>query len=123
MKPVSNEVRKIIIKHWQNGKKAKEIAHLVFRGVATVYRIISLFVKNKNVEPKPYKGNHRKITAVQEEKILEKYEKKPDGTLLETIDELRLEVSESGLSRWLARHKLTLKKRRSIRMVKNAKML
>jgi transposase len=63
MKPVSNEAREIIIKHWKNSKNPREIAGLVFRGVATVYRIIGLFVKNGNTMAKPYTGNNHKITA------------------------------------------------------------
>jgi transposase len=122
MRPLSISEREKIIKHHKNGESTKNISKWLFIARSTVYKIISIFSKNMDIKPKPYTGNNRKITAEQEEKILQRYAEIPDSTLNETIDELNLTVTESGLSRYMKKHGLSFKKRHFIQMGKNVKM-
>jgi transposase len=122
MRPVSYEVRELIIKHHEKGEKPEDIAKIIFRGVATVYRIIKLHKESGDVKCKKHGGNNHKITPKQEKQILELYKEKPDNTLNNTIEELGLSVTESGLSRFLAKLGLSYKKRHFTQTGKKEKM-
>jgi len=110
MKPISNKVRETIVKHHKNGKSVREIAGLVSTSTNTVYRVLALFEKTGSIKPKPCPGNNRKITCEQKAQILERVKKGRDTTLRGLIDELELNITESGLSKWMARHHITYKK-------------
>jgi transposase len=66
---------------------------------SSIDKIWSLFQRTGSYEPKPYIGNNCKITPRQDAQILLKFKEISDITLLDMIDELKLNVSESGLSR------------------------
>jgi len=121
MKPISNEDRKRIIKHKANGEREENIAKWLMIGVSTVYQILAQYRRTGNYQPKPYTGNHRKISAYQDLEIRKAIKGSPDITLNELIEALSLNVTESGLSRHLKKMGLTYKKRRSIQRTSNAK--
>lgn len=56
-------------------------------------------------------------------RVIEKIQEEPDKTLLEIIDEFELGITQSALCRGPIKCGLTYKKRRSILMVKNVRML
>jgi transposase len=122
MKPINISEREKIIKHYKNGKTAKQISQWLLIARSTVYKILSLFSKNQDINPKPYKGNNRKISEDEKLKIFKWYDENPDSTLLNTIDKLGLNISESGLCKWLARNNFTFKKRLYTQTVKSVKM-
>jgi transposase len=121
MKQINCQVRKIIVKHYGNGKNPKEIAEMVFCSIATVYRIIRIYRENGSTKTKKREGHNQKITLTQDQQIRLKYAEKPDITLLDLIAELELNITESGLSRHVAKMGFSHKKRHSIPMGKNAK--
>ena len=122
VKPITNEEREKIIKHKQNGETIENIAKWLFVSISSVYKILALHKKTGSVSPKPYTGNNRKITKEQDEIIEETIQETPDITLLELIDKIDLNVSESGLSKHLKKMGLTFKKRHSILMDRKEKM-
>lgn len=123
MKPISNEDRKRILKHKANGENVENIAKWLMIGVSTVYQILRLNKKTGSHLPKPYKGNNRKITAEQDEEIRKKIKKAPDTTIKELIENLELNVTESGLSKHLKKMGFSYKKRLSIQRINKGKML
>jgi transposase len=115
MKPVSNEKRELIIEAKKRGESEKNIMKWVKNtSRSSIGKIWKLYRTTGSYQPKPYKGNNRKITPQTEEKIRQTIKEKPDITLQELIAELSLNVCESGLSRRLKKMGLTYKKRRSI---------
>jgi transposase len=81
---------------------------------SSIGKIWKLYRTTGSYQPKPYKGNNRKITPQTEEKIRQTIKEKTDITLQELIAELSLNVGESGLSRRLKKMGLTYKKRHFI---------
>ena len=122
VKPITNDEREKIIKDKQNGETEENIAKRLFVSISSVYRILALHRNTGSVLPKPYTGNNRKITKEQGELIEKTIHETPDITLLELIDELELNISESGLSKHLKKKGLTFKKRHSILMDRKEKM-
>ncbi|MDR2204518.1 MAG: hypothetical protein LBE76_09570 [Nitrososphaerota archaeon] len=115
MRPVSNEKRELIIEAKKRDESEKTIMKWVKNtSRSSIGKIWKLYRTTGSYQPKPYKGNNRKITPQTEEKIRQTIKEKPDITLQELIDELSLNVGESGLSRRLKKMGLTYKKRRSI---------
>ena len=123
MRPITNEKRKIIIEAKKRGESEKDIMEWV-EGVSrsSISKIWKRFRETGSYLPKPYTGNNRKITKEQTELIRETIREIPDITLLELIDKLDLNVSESGLSKHLKKMGLTYKKRHSIQMGKKEKI-
>jgi transposase len=119
MRPISVEDREKIVKHKTNGESEKNIAKWLMIGSSTVYQILALHKKTGSIQPKPYTGNNRKITATQETKIREAIKKTPDITLNELITTLDLKITESGLSKHLKKTGLTYKKRHYIQTTNN----
>jgi transposase len=118
MKPVSNEVRGIIIKHYEAGMPVKDIVPIVFRSEKTVYRMIDFYKKTGKIESKKWGGNNHKITPEMAEKILEYFANIPDSTLCDAIEKLGLDVTESGLSRFLKLNGIVRKKNTSSQQTK-----
>ena len=123
MRPISNEDRARIVKHKANGESEKSIAKWLLVGVSTVYQILALHKNTGSIFPKPYKGNNRKITPEQDVQIRALFKKNCDITINEMIEELGLNVTESGLSKHLKKMGLTYKKRLSIQKRSKEKML
>ncbi|MCL2134576.1 MAG: IS630 transposase-related protein [Candidatus Bathyarchaeota archaeon] len=120
MKPISVEDREKIIKYKANGESEKNIAKWLMIGSSTVYQILALHKKKTgSIQPKPYKGNNRKITSVQDTKIREVIKKTPDITINELITALDLKITESGLSKHLKKMGLTFQKRCAIQTINN----
>ena len=122
MKPISNEDRERIIKHKENGETEENISKWLFISIRSVYKILALHKNTGSILPKPYTGNNRKVTKEQDDLIRAAIHETPDITLLELIDKLDLNISESGLSKHLKKMGLTFKKRHSILMDRKEKM-
>ena len=123
-KAISRETRAAIIKHMQAGKDKKDIAQWLFVCVRTVTRIWNKFTKVGSYEAEPQNGGRKPLVSDETMNlVVQKIKEVPDITLLELIEELNLPISQSALCRRLISLDLTLKKRRSIRMVENVKML
>jgi transposase len=112
----------MIIAAKKRGESTESIIKWVTKvSKSSIDKIWSLFNKTGSFEPKPYIGNNRKITLEHDQQIRAKIKENNDITLLEMIDELCLNVSESGLSRHLEKMGLSYKKRHCTQMDKNVK--
>lgn len=124
MKPISNEKREIIIEAKKRGETTENIIKWVTNvSKSSIDKIWKLFKETGSFQPKQYVGNNRKISPEQDEQIRAKYKEKPDITLLDLIEELQLNITESGLSKHVCKMGFSYKKRLSTRMGKNVKML
>jgi transposase len=120
----SNEKRSEIIKHLQAGERKEDIAKWLFVSVRTIRRIWKKFLTTGNYNPEPLNnGRKPKVSEETMVKVVSKIKEQPDITLQELIEEFELTISKSALCRRLIKIGLTLKKRRSIQMSKNALML
>lgn len=123
--PLSMEMReKIIIKH-KKGLSAKVILeHLELKCLASVYNIIKLYETDGSFAPKPLNNGRRPILDDNMLlKIEERIKEKPDITLEDLKTELNLPVCISALCRTINNKlHLPLKKRRSSRITKTARM-
>jgi transposase len=120
----SNEKRADIIKHLQAGESKKDIAKWFFVSVRTIRRIWHKFLTSGSYKPEPLNnGRKPKVDKETMDKIVSRIKELPDITLEELIEEFDLKISISALCRRLIKIGLTLKKRRSIQMNKNAKTL
>jgi transposase len=112
MRPVSNEKRELIIEAKKRGETEKNIMKWIKNtSRSSIGKIWKQYRTTGTIQPKPYKGNNIKITKETEEKIKQTIKEKPDTTLQELIDELNLNVTQSGLSRRLKKMGFTYKKR------------
>lgn len=122
-KPITNEERRKIIKHKQNGAKEADIAKWFFISKVAVSKIWSEYKKTNNSDLKYANcGRHSEISPEDETKIYAKIEQEPDTTLLEMIEMFALHITESGLSKWLKKRGYSFKKRSRIQQSKTDQM-
>ena len=122
-KYVSDEKRADIIQNSLDGANNKDIAKFARVTVRTVERILKEYRETGTSTVKV--ANCGRKSVISEEykmKIIEKIEEQPDITLLEIIRELDLNITESGLSKWLKKQGFTYKKKQLIQQSKTAQM-
>ncbi|GFT49368.1 uncharacterized protein TNCV_4583361 [Trichonephila clavipes] len=68
----SIELRKLIIKHTEDGKSVREISEIVKRSHSTVHDIIKRSKTNNQVENKPKKANNKSFTEADERYLVRK---------------------------------------------------
>jgi len=115
MRPISNEKRQIIIEAKKRDEPEKTIlTKIPDISRSSITKIWKQYQTTKNHQPKPYPGSKSHLTPQQDKQIRDKIQKTPDITIPELIDELQLDLTQSGLSKHLKAMDLTFKKRRSI---------
>ena len=120
MRPVPDEKREIIIEAKKRGESEKTILNWINDiSRSSITKIYKQYQTTGNHKPKPYPGSKSKLTKQQDQQIKNKIKQTPDITLNELIDELELNLTESGLSRHLKDMGLTFKKRHSMQTAKN----
>src|SRR5262245_54253343 len=94
------------------GASRHEAAELLGVSVASAVRWVQRWHETRSVEAKPHGGSVSPLEEVAAE-ILAVIAEKPDLTLEETAAELRrrIRTSRSALSRFFARHDISLKKK------------
>lgn len=112
MKPISIEIRKMIVAAKERGEKEEEI--IKWSGVSrgSIYNIFHLYKTTGSVEPKPYPGKKSIVSEEMLEQIRMKIKEKNDITLEELIKELNLPIKKSRLSALLINMGMSFKKRR-----------
>ena len=125
MVPVSNRERKNIIDAKERGESIENIIKWYGVCKTTIYNVYNQYKKTGSYEPLPFPG---KISSIFDEnvneKILKKVKETPDITQEELIEELGLDVTQSGMSRHMKKLGLSLKKRLSMQLdYKNQKLL
>jgi transposase len=124
MRPISDEKREIIIEAKKRGENEKTILNWVKDiSRSSITKIWKQYQTTGTHKPKPYPGSTSHLTPEQDKQIRNKIKQTPDITLNELIDELHLDLTESGLSKHLKAMELTFKKRRSMQVSKNETML
>jgi transposase len=112
-KPLSQDIRKLIIYHNKNGAKNTEIVKWLNISKASVERILYLYREESTIEAKYYNGGRRAAFCdAKLNKIREKVREQPDLTLEEIIEQFHINISKSALSRKLINSDLSFKKRR-----------
>ncbi|MCL2643193.1 MAG: hypothetical protein FWD52_06760 [Candidatus Bathyarchaeota archaeon] len=120
MRPISNEKRQIIIEAKKRGETEKTILNWVKDiSRSSITKIYKQYQTTGTHQPKPYKGSKSHLTKEQDQQIKDKIKQTPDITINELIEELQLDITESGLSKHLKAMGLSFKKRRSMLMDKN----
>ncbi|MDR1993830.1 MAG: hypothetical protein LBQ98_10160 [Nitrososphaerota archaeon] len=123
MRATDDKTRENIVLAMQRKEKRNTIAMWLNISISTIDKVWHKFKKTGAYLPIPYTGRKSTLTNKQEEQIRTKIKQTPDITIIELIDELSLDMTESGLSRHLKKMDLTFKKRRSMQTAKNEQML
>ena len=99
-RPISNEVRKLIVRAKSNGYSVKEIIEIFDVKKTAVYDLFKKIDETGSYEPRPNAGGRKPaLSAAQLNSITKKINEQPDITLQELIDELKLPVCVSALCR------------------------
>ena len=110
-KPLSKDIRELIIYHNKNGAKNTEIVKWLCVSKASVERILRLYREEKTTETKYYNsGRKPAFCEAKLKKITEKIREEPDITLAEIVEQFQLNISISALSRRLIKQDLSFKK-------------
>jgi transposase len=120
MRPISNEKRQIIIEAKKRGENEKTILNWIQNiSRSSITKIYKQYQTTGTHQPKPYPGSKSHLTKQQDKQIKDKIKQTPDITINELIEELHLDITESGLSKHLKAMGLSFKKRCSMLMDKN----
>ena len=120
MRPTSDEKRQIIIQAKKRGENEKTILNWVKDiSRSSITKIYKQYQTTGTHQPKPYKGSKSHLSKEQDQQIRDKIKQTPDITINELIEELQLDITESGLSKHLKAMDLSFKKRHSMLMDKN----
>jgi transposase len=119
VRATDDKTRENIVLAMQRKEKRNTIAMWLNVSLSTIDKVWHKFKKTGAYHPIPYTGRKNTLTDKQEQEIKTKIQQTPDITLIELIDELSLNLTESGLSRHLKKMDLTFKKRHSMLMDKN----
>jgi len=117
MRPISNSERRKIIEAKERGEKNTTISKWFGICVKSIERITKLYKETGAYEPKPFPGKQSGFTDEMNKKIIAKIKQTPDITQQDLIDELKLSISQPGLSKHLKKLGFTLKKRLSMQQV------
>jgi transposase len=121
-KPISNEERNKVFKHRKNGETDAAMARWLFISKSAVAKICGAY-RNTETHLLKYSNCGRKsvISDDKEAKIFSKIKETSDVTLLELIGLFELNITESGLSKWLTKRGYSFKKRPLVRKSKITK--
>ena len=112
---LSIDLRERIVRAVQSGKYSlRMLAEIFSVNLSTIVRLLRRHRTTGSVQPKPHcGGNHRKLDADAEMRLLKLIEEQPDATLLELRDRLGIDCSIMAIDRALKRHQITRKKKTS----------
>ena len=112
-KVISEEKRKDIIFHKQNGVESKVISAFLRVTVRVVDKIWKQYRDTNSIENKIQNcGRKSVISEDLEREIIDEIKKTPDITLLELVEKFQIPITEGGLSKWLCKRGFSYKKRR-----------
>jgi transposase len=115
MKPISCEIRELIIEAKQRGEKEEKIAvwlKISKRSVGTIWK---LFKDTGKIEPTKYMGRKSRLSNEKTNEVHAMLKENPDITLNELIERLLLPIKKSQLSKLLIKLGFSYKKRLFIR--------
>lgn len=121
---ISEEKREMIINHKKNGEKGTEIASWLFISEDTVSRIWMMYIETGSYLPAPQNcGRKPAVNGETMNEIVLAIQETPDKTLIELIEDFKLQISQSALHRRLKKLGFTYKKRRYSQSHSNEKIL
>lgn len=103
------EIRKLIIKNREEGVKVSEISRILKVSESAIYSICRKYEERKHLNGN-YPGRKPKITEEQKKAVIKLVEERPDITLKEIIEELKLPIKKSRVSKILLNEKMFFKK-------------
>jgi transposase len=112
-KAYSGDLRERVIDAVEMGASRREAAERFEVSVSTAVKWLQRWRDSGNAAPKPRGGSVSPLEGLAT-RVLALVAEQPDLTLVETVAELRKQriwTSRSGLSRFLERHRITLKKK------------
>lgn len=112
-RPYSGDLRKRVIGAVEEGASCREAGERFEISASSSIRWLQRWHESGSAGPKPRGGSVSPLEKVAA-KILALMTEKPDLTLVEMVAELRrrgIRTSRSALSRFFARHDITLKKK------------
>jgi len=113
MKPISNDIRELIVAAKERGEKEEIIAQWFSISKSSVQKFWRLHRETGSILPTPYPGKEPRMNKDELEKLDAFVDKYPDKTLDEIIEELQLPIKKSRLSVILIEMDYNFKKRRS----------
>ena len=116
MKPLSSDIRKLIIESKLRKEKDSDIAKWLNISKSSVTVIWRQFKVTNSIEPKPYPGAKPIFNDEMKEKVKQLIKTAPDMTLEEIIEKLNLPIKKSRLSQWLIESGYPYKKKRCLRL-------
>lgn len=109
---LGNEARNLLVKAYEKGGNAKYLATVFGVKERTVYRLVAQKRTTGSVELQTStRGRKPKLNNEQIQRIDQLLKQKPDITLLDIIEELALDCSESTISRAICKLGYSLKKK------------
>jgi len=110
-KPLSQDIRELIIYHKANGAKNTEIVKWLCVSKTSVERTLRIYKEEKRTETKYYNSGRRPAFCdAKLNKIKDKIREPPDITHEELIEQFHINISISALSRKLTKSNLSFKK-------------
>jgi len=113
--PLSIDLRERVVAAIEGGMSRRQAAAHFRVGVSSAIRWMARAQKTGDVRPKPMGGDHRSAPIEAEAPfLLSMREERSDATLREyqaALAERGLTIGLSSISRFFARHEITLKKR------------
>jgi len=101
VRATDNKTRENIILAMQRKEKRGTIALWLNVSISTIDKVWRKFKETGTPLPIPYTGRKSSLTQEQNQQIHAKIQQTPNITLNELINELNLNISQSGLSRHL----------------------
>ncbi len=111
MKPISNEIRKLLVEAKLRGEKENDIARWLKISESSVTLIWKRYRETGSFEPTPYPGRQPILTAEKFSEVKAYVNKNPDATLDEIIEAMSLPIHKSRLSVLLIEAGFSFKKR------------
>lgn len=112
-KAYSRDLRERVIEDVEVGASRHEAAERFGVSVSSAVKWLQRWRETKSAAPKPRGGSVSPLEKCAK-RVLAVIAERPDLTLMETVGELRkqrIRTSRSALSRFFARHDITLKKK------------
>ena len=97
------------IKNREEGVKVSEISRILKVSESAIYSICRKYEERKHLNGN-YPGRKPKITEEQKNAVIKLVEERPDITLKEIIEELKLPIKKSRVSKILLNEKMFFKK-------------
>jgi transposase len=107
--PLSMDIRKRVIEAWERGDTFARIAREKAVSERVVYKIVALYKETGSYAPRPLNNGRKSALSDETKRLIEaKIIEQPDITLDEIIEEFKLEICRSALSK-IVRFKLGFK--------------